>query len=75
MTPGTCRSATFFPVGIPEADVCIAADDIVEGDTVGTVQWLADTIRMSRSTQIGRPIVLLATSAFGISKKRLERRE
>ena len=53
-----------FPAGIPEADVCIAAGDIVEGDTVGAVQWLADTIGMSRSTQIGRTIVLFATSAF-----------
>jgi hypothetical protein len=55
--------------------VCIAAGDIVEGDPVGAVQWLADTIGMSRSNQIGRPIVLFATSAFGISKERLERRE
>ncbi|MBK0023887.1 hypothetical protein IAE29_23660 [Ochrobactrum sp. S46] len=59
-----------FPTGIPEADLCIAP-----GDVVGDVQWRADTIGMSRSTQSGGAIVLFATSAFGISKERLKRRE
>ncbi|KAB0567651.1 hypothetical protein [Brucella pituitosa] len=64
-----------FPADIPDADVRIAAGDIVEGDTVADVPWLADTRGMRRSTQIGRPIVFFATSAFGISKECPERRE
>lgn len=41
-----------FPADIPEVDVCIAAGDIVEGDNVDAVQWLADTIGMSRTRQL-----------------------